>query len=120
MAIRFDLRDFNARTQRILNKIPTEVAAPAVEKTAKKIIGEAKAMTPVDTGRLRNSLSYDLTINGNSVSASMGSDVDYAIYVHEDLTKRHPFGQAKFLEKAIRRNVKTLEASVRERMRRLS
>jgi len=27
----------------------------------------------------------------------------YAIYVHEDLTKRHPVGQAKFLEEAVRR-----------------
>lgn len=32
------------------------------------------------------------------ISMSVMYDTDYALYVHEDLTKNHPVGQAKFLE----------------------
>lgn len=33
-----------------------------------------------------------------AVSVSVIYDTPYAIFVHEDLTKHHPVGQAKFLE----------------------
>lgn len=119
MTLRFDLASFNKRIESILRDVPDEVTLPALEVTAKKIIAESKAITPVDTGKLRSSLTQEVKKEGTKATARLGSDVEYALIVHEDLSKTHFNGQAKFLERPLRRNVKTLQASVRERLRRL-
>ena len=42
---------------------------------------------PVDIGRLRNSITHSL--NKGDKSVSIGTNVEYAIYVEEDETKAH-------------------------------
>ena len=73
---------------------------------------DAKLQTPVDTGNLRASghvtepeivndswLTVTLGFGGPAGSGSgQNQDVGYAVYVHEDLSKHHPIGHAKFLE----------------------
>ena len=86
--LEFDLRDFNKRTNRALRNVNPKVAIPALEKVSKKIIQEAKVMTPVDTGKLRNSLNAEVKLLGTP-TAIMGSDVEYALIVHEDLSAIH-------------------------------
>lgn len=52
--------------------------------------------------RLLNNKKSQLGRGKQSVLVGYGGteEVDYAIYVHEDLEARHPTGQAKFLEEA--------------------
>lgn len=66
---------------------------------------EAKRLCPVDTGELRGSIFVAGPFSdGNKVLTMIvcgGPAAPYAIYVHEDLTKHHPTGEAKFIEKPL-------------------
>lgn len=82
------------------------VLANALHQEAETIMTKAKLLTPVDTsphpphaGQLRAS-GHVLppVIQGDTVTVTLGFGTDYAVYVHEILTSRHPIGQAKFLE----------------------
>lgn len=74
---------------------------------AEATMAESKQEVPVDTGALRASgtvLSPEFTEQGVVVQMGYGgAAVDYAVYVHEDLTKHHPVGNAKFLEGPVNR-----------------
>lgn len=43
----------------------------------------AKARCPVDTGRLRSSITWRMELDGEGLVAIVGTSVEYAIYVHE-------------------------------------
>lgn len=43
----------------------------------------AKARCPVDTGRLRSSITWRIEVDAQGVVAIVGTNVEYAIYVHE-------------------------------------
>lgn len=60
--------------------------------------GETKLRTPVDTGRLRSSIFTNL----QPLRSTISTNVDYAVYVHEDLTAYHPTGEALFMENAVK------------------
>ena len=65
--------------------------------------------TPVDTGNLKGSHYVDVKeINKGKHIAEIGVTADYGVYVHEDLSKRHPTGEAKFLENAIKAKAKEI------------
>lgn len=59
---------------------------------------EAITRTPKDTGNLRNSF---LTIR-NENNVEIKNTANYSLVVHEDLQAKHPVGEAKFLENAIK------------------
>lgn len=63
---------------------------------------ESQKLVPVDTGALRNSAFTRAEGSGFDTEISVGYTVNYAIYVHENLTAFHHVGQAKFLEEPIR------------------
>lgn len=73
-----------------------------------RIMEEAKAETPVDTGALRSSGHVDLpVVDGTDITVTLGfggAAVDYAVYVHEDLSAKHDDGKAKYLEDPLTRN----------------
>lgn len=79
-----------------LGKFPA-IMAPhlriAAQTGAFKVEREAKLLTPVDTGRLRNSIATSLGIGG--ISAIVQTNVFYAIFVHEGtkFMKGRPFMQ---------------------------
>ena len=79
---------------------------PALFRRGEAVMKRAKDLTPVDTGTLRNSGTVNQPeIEGNQVSVTIGfggAAAPYAVFVHEDMTKRHPVGQAKFLEEPLR------------------
>jgi len=62
--------------------------------------GEAKRRTPVDTGYLRSSIGgsggYSFV---RGLIAGVGTNVKYAIYVHENKRAKHRVGEARFMEK---------------------
>lgn len=83
-------------------------------KLALDLIGEAaegfvKEQTPVDTGRLRNSIAHQ-TIDD---TAYIGTNVEYAIWVElKDI--EHKVGKAHFLRDGVTQNGKTYESIARQ------
>jgi len=58
-----------------------EKVRKALEKKALKVVREAKKEAPVDTGRLRSSITYEMVETGNLPKAVVGSPVNYAEHV---------------------------------------
>lgn len=107
----------------------------ALQAVAMEVAGEAKKLTPVDTGRLRSSITYAYngktnvhseSYSGGAISysatapegeAHVGTNVEYAVFVHEDLHGNVPraggVGENKFIEKAFARMVPRIEFLVR-------
>ena len=83
-------------------------------KLALDLIGEAaegfvKEQTPVDTGRLRNSIAHQ-TVDD---TAYIGTNVEYAIWVElKDI--EHKVGKAHFLRDGVTQNGKTYESIARQ------
>lgn len=85
----------------------------ALYREAETIMTEAKLRTPVDTGALRASGQVTPpSVTGTHVTITLGfgnNAVGYAIYVHENLTARHPVGEAKYLERPLLEAVRGME-----------
>ena len=54
-----------------------DAISKALEASALVVEGEAKALTPVDTGNLRNSITHEVEKN----EARVGTNVEYAPFV---------------------------------------
>jgi HK97 gp10 family phage protein len=67
-------------------------AARALRKTAHDIEADAKALAPVDTGALKNSISTDISGDGRfaSMHAEIGPTVDYAHFVEAGTSRMGP------------------------------
>lgn len=52
-------------------------------RRAQNVRGDAVRRCPVDTGRLRASITADVVPRDDTVVARIGTNVNYAIYVHE-------------------------------------
>ena len=83
-----------------------KATAAALNTEAEIIMTKAKELTPVALGTLRASGHVKTPqMTGTKISITLGFGgpaAPYAIYVHEDLIKYHPVGQAKFLEAPFR------------------
>lgn len=71
----------------------------ALEAVGIEAEGDAKELCPVDTGRLRNSITH--TIDGSDKTAIIGTNVEYAQYVHNGTSRHDP---QPFLADAVSRN----------------
>lgn len=92
--------------------------AAGLEACAGVVYRKSQKLVPVDKGRLKASGRYGVSGVGRAAKAFVeygGPDAPYALYVHEDMTKRHPVGQAKFVEDAVRQTRGTM-ASIMRRM----
>ena len=91
-------------------KFPHEVARALYQETEIEAT-ECKRRCPVDTNALRSSIHVEGPVvestgffSNDSIYTIIvcgGPAAPYAIYVHEDLTKHHPVGQAKFIESTL-------------------
>lgn len=71
----------------------------------KRIVNPSKRLCPVDTGALRRSVWWSADITSRGLSAVIGYNTEYAIYVHENPDARHaPPTQWKFLEEPLATN----------------
>jgi hypothetical protein len=84
----------------------TKKAPGTIQDVLDEVLQDSNSMCPVDTGKLRDSGRVET----DGSTGSITYDADYAIYVHEDMSKRHPDGQAKFLETAIGKHKKILNS----------
>lgn len=69
---------FNDYSAEVLNEFHDAVLR-ALERCGEQAEGYAKDLAPVDTGRLRNSISHK--VDEEERAAYIGSDLDYAVYV---------------------------------------
>lgn len=59
----------------------SEPISKELERRAIRVEGAAKQACPVDTGRLRASITHQLGQDGEGLLADIGTDVEYAPYV---------------------------------------
>ena len=94
-----------------------------IEEVAFTVERYAKQVTPVDTGRLMNSIGTSLLGPGKAVVAT---DADYALFVHEGtkFMKGRPFMKygVEFAEKKLsgQEIADRLDIKVRDKLRKLS
>lgn len=77
-------------------KFPDQVGPflrTASMKSALAIEGQAKTLSPVDTGRLRASISTSLGVLNKGITSIVQTNVKYAVFVHEGTArmKGRPF-----------------------------
>lgn len=94
-----------AKTQqrlRAVNKTAPEAIIVGMMALGERIMSDAVARCPVDTGRLRQSAYVaPPQVTGERDSVELGFGTGYAVDVHERTEVRHESGEAKFLEKAV-------------------
>lgn len=78
----FDTSDFNKRLQDLMKSFP-EKLAERIENACLTVENSAKRFCPVDDGILRASISHQVETNADEVSGFIGSNLDYAPYVHQ-------------------------------------
>ena len=83
----------------------------SLEEIGLKAEGDAKKLCPVDTGRLRNSITH--RVEGGEKAVYIGTNVEYGKYVELGTSKRkeHPF-----LRPAAQRNGGVYHAIVKKNM----
>lgn len=93
-----------------LSKAPARVqrgAGQAIRKTAFDIERDAKILSPVDTGALKNSISTSISAGG--LSAEIGPTVRYAHFVEEGTSRMSP---QPYMRPAADRNTPGLERAL--------
>ena len=90
--------DVESHADEVLNELHSKMET-ALEMIGLKAEGYAKGYCPVDTGRLRNSISH----TADNDSAYIGTNVEYAVYV-ELGTVKHP-QPAHFLKQAVENHI---------------
>ncbi|WP_210651342.1 HK97-gp10 family putative phage morphogenesis protein [Nocardioides sp. SYSU D00065] len=88
-------------------------AAAAVRKTAFDIEADAKALAPVDTGNLRNSISTDITGDGRfgAITADIGPTAEYGAFVEYGTSR---MGPQPYMAPAFERREPTLTAALEQ------
>jgi hypothetical protein len=76
---------------------PRGLATGYIRRITRQIESRAKLYAPVSTGNLRGSITTAVVSRGLTVSGTVGTGVDYAVYVHEgtrahEITPRNPGG----------------------------
>lgn len=66
----------------------------------------------VDTGRLKGSITHE--VNQNEASVIVGTNVEYAIYVHEGTRRMTP---NRFLRNAVERNEDQIEKKIKDTLK---
>lgn len=93
------LEDYEARIKPKLQQ--------ALEKCVFSVEADAKVNCPVDTGRLRMSITSDV----GDLEGSVGTNVDYAPYVEYGTYKQAP---RPYLRPAFDKNIATLESDLKK------
>lgn len=114
------LPEFRERVLQICDATRQEAAA-ALYQEAEILMTEAKDRTPWETGVLRGTGHVqEPTYSAGEVRVELGFGgpaAPYAIFVHENLTARHPRGgRAKFLESVLDEAAPTLAERIAARI----
>jgi phage gpG-like protein len=85
MDLKFDFSDVHKMARQYANgpQIVRDETRVAITRSVITVANDAKKLVPVDTGRLRSSLTHEVTTSGNAVTGRAGTNVDYAKIVEE-------------------------------------
>jgi len=108
-----DTEELRNELNRVSKQISIGAATKAVDQTAAQVVRTAKTLTPVQTGKLRDSLKKQTRRENDRIVSVISSDVDYSLKVHEDLTAFHPSGQAKFLSQPLTKSGRLLKENLK-------
>ena len=86
--------------------------ARALEAIGIEAQNDAKAIAPVDTGRLKNSVTHSIDMGGSW--AVIGTDVEYAKYVHLGTSRQRA---QPFLTDAVTQNAEKYRGIVEDAYR---
>ena len=93
-----DLEVTISNNSKLIEKATAEQIERALELCGTEAEGFAKEQCPVDTGRLRNSISHTVVVEEKT--AYIGTNVEYAPFVeYRDIA--HKTGNAHFLRNAV-------------------
>lgn len=90
--------------------------AQAMLEWGNEVIGKAKTYVPVRTGKLRDSGFAEVEQGSGRVLLHLGFNTDYALAVHEDMSRHHPHGQSHFLQRALNEMQQSLAAFCAKRV----
>jgi HK97 gp10 family phage protein len=117
MTVSFKLKgadDLRKALEKAVEKAPGALAKAMLDE-ADKVLEEAKANAPVDTGRLRDSGAVSSDLSGDKLEVGVTFDTDYAIAVHERMERRgNKFLERAFLERASKIPAEYAEAVEKE------
>lgn len=109
-----DLEIIEDNTDIFLRELPIAIAR-ALEEIGLVAEGYAKKLCPVDTGRLRNSITH--SIETSSMSAIIGTNVEYGPYVELGSSRQEAAnGGRGFLEPAASDHSKTYRDIVKKHL----
>lgn len=80
-----------------------QALARAMEKVGLVAEGDVKVKTPKDTGRLQNSITHQLSVDGGDYSVMVGTNVEYAPFVE---LGTHDRDGTHFMENALKKRAK--------------
>jgi len=66
-----------------LLRSPSGAVAQDIIKRSNRVLNRAITLCPVDQGTLRQSLAKEISIEGDVVVGRVGTNVEYALFVHE-------------------------------------
>ena len=82
------LQELQAKIDQIVTDLHGRPMLDAMRRATMLVVTDAKKLSPVDTGRLRSSITPEIRARGNDVLGVAGSNVLYAPYV-ETGTRPH-------------------------------
>lgn len=75
------MADIEFKPEALVALLRSEVTAAGLAKIAVRVHAAAVRRCPVDTGRLRSSITWTIGQDEQGAYATIGSDVEYAAYV---------------------------------------
>jgi hypothetical protein len=54
-----------------------------MRRRANKVTNLARRLCPIDTARLKTSISYEMGTENGAIIARVGTNVEYGLYIHE-------------------------------------
>jgi hypothetical protein len=119
MKISMKLKGDEEMRKNLLNcakNCPMELLRACIEEMEIEKI-EMQARTPVKTGLLRDSLAVMTPeVKNGKVIVTVGTDVEYAVFVHENLDAWHEEGEAKFIESVLNEAADSIAARIAARI----
>ncbi len=83
MTVKVDANDVLANLQKFIDNGMDDRLASSMEKACLYVEGNTKRNAPVDDGQLRQSITHDVDRNSGSIEGYVGTNVEYAPYVHQ-------------------------------------
>lgn len=84
-----DSRELEQSINDFLQNTLKQSLKQGMEKACLVVERDGKKNCPVDDGRLRDSIEHDVDIQGSTIEGYVGTNVEYAPYVHKSIVALH-------------------------------